>query len=454
MAVARNIFVGLAVLCLMTAASSAFAAKGMVAPRWSEQDIVDLNADLMAVYRAEFRLRSVTENLTELALNERQRQLLGIEDGVDPLSFHDELREWWKGHILTPSFRIANNPAASCKVAQALIARLLSAERQSQLLGFDTHADVDASNPNSLISKALVAVKPRCLEQAFDACMETGDGWHLIDMLLSAVRVFQLFSIEDQAFEAQAVYLYRRCTVYQLRYHAQTQVAANYTFAWTQDGSVILLSDVDLSGGIAGLAQPHEWRGPRDVDPLDVLQSTTECVTRARRSRMECGAPQPQSRFPARARIGAKDLNLKHFYMEIVVAEDGSVSSQKKSEGNDELTLTFEPPMVVTMATLITQEMSLPLPMVPSKTAVLAAYDRKTVEELELSSWTRVGNDVMFEKSVNGQQTQKKTTYTDNTKYELVHRPDLFPQEEIVAEWELTPTIQPELPNRKPAVPR
>lgn len=142
---------------------------------------------------------------------------------------------------------------------------------------------------------------------------------------------------------------------------------------------------------------------------------------------------------------------MKHYYTEKVVAEDGSVSVQQQTGGNDALTLTFAPPMVVTTATLISKEMTLPVPMVPSKTAVLAAYDRTTVEELELSNWTRIGNDVLFEKTVNGQQTQKKTTFTDNTKFELVHRPDLFPAEEIVPKWELTPTIEPESPNRRPA---
>jgi len=281
MAMARSIFVGLVVHFLLTAAPTAFGAKDVLSPRWSEQDLADLNADLVAVYRAEFRLRSVTENLTKLLMHERQQQLLGIEEGsVDFRSLHDELQEWWKRHVITPSFRIANNPAASCKVAQLLLLKLLSAERQSQHLGIDT-GDMDWGDPDSTIRKALAPVKRRCLQEAFDACMESGNGWHLLSRLAADARQSQLLSMDDSEFEAQAVYLYRRCTVYQLRYHAQTQVAANYTFAWTQDGSVILLSDVDPSEGLGGLLQPHEWRGPRDVDPFDVLQSTTECATRA-----------------------------------------------------------------------------------------------------------------------------------------------------------------------------
>ena len=371
--------------CLLFAAPPSAAAGGAQDSRWTDANVADLVADLNALLRARYRMQSVNQDLAQVTAIERQKQLLGLSDDA---AFEDVLagaRQWWKDNILAAAFRIANNPAARCSLAQVVLTTLLAAERQSQLLGMDTGADVDPTNPNSLFSQALVAVKRRCLEHAFDACMESGNGQHLIMMLAAAVRQFQLLTIEDADFEAQAVYLYRRCTVYQLRYHPQTRInGGSYAFGATQDGSVILLSDVDPASGMEGLRQDHEWNGPRSVDPLDVLQSTTECNTRVPRARLACGPPNPM--FPARAKIKAGDLLMKRYFDEVGIVEEGNatdpkgfrirVVTERNSDGEDKLTLTFEPPMVITMATLSSAEMTMQLPMPPSKTAFLTAHSR------------------------------------------------------------------------------
>src|SRR5206468_3478663 len=122
----------------------------------------------------------------------------------------------------------------------------------------------DLNDPDSVISRALKAVKRRCLEQAYDACMASGNGEHITGMLTAVVRQLQLLSMEDADFEAQAVYLYRRCTVYQLRYHSESQLDGGFYLIGSQsDGSIILLSDVDPARGYPGLQEPHEWKGPR-----------------------------------------------------------------------------------------------------------------------------------------------------------------------------------------------
>ncbi len=447
----RGVTLGLVLLALIHT-SLATAAGGVRPTRWTDANMADLAADLVALWRAESRLRTLASNAREVAQIERQRQLLGMSEDGDAGQLYEALTRWWKDNVLGPAFRIANNPAAPCKVAQLVLSKLLEAERQSQLLGLDNHADVDPTNPQSLFSKALVAVKRRCLEQAFDACMESGNGQHLAVMLGAAVRQFQVLGVEDGEFEAQAVYLFRRCTVYQLRYHSQTRVEAKtFAFGTAQDGSVILLSDVDPGSGLAGLAQPHKWQGPRREDPNDVLQSTTECLSKARRSSLECGAPQPT--YSARATISAGNLAMKRFYDDIEITPEPRITSTRKSDGNDGLTLTFEPPMVVTLGTMRSAEMTLPIPLPVSKTNLLTAHGRSQEKDIELSAWTRVGNDVLFERTISGQQTEKKIVYSDTTKFELVHRPDLFPPEQIIAKWELNAQPVPEAPNRKPAQP-
>lgn len=450
----------LLLFCLLFAAPISVAAGGAQVPRWTDANVADLIADLNALLRGQHRMQSISQGLTQVTAIERQKQLLGVSDDAALEDVLAGARQWWKDNIQAPAFRIANNPAARCSLAQIVLTKLLAAERQSQLLGMDTSADVDPTNPNSLFSQALVAVKQRCLEHAFDACMDSGNGQHLVMMLAGAVRQFQLLAIDDADFEAQAVYLYRRCTVYQLRYHSRTRVdGTSYVFGTTQDGSVILLSDVNPASGLAGLSQDHEWNGPRPVDPLDVLQSTTECT--ARRQRITCGPPDP--RLPARAKIKARDFEMKRYFDEVTIVEEGSatdpqgfrsrVESNRKSDGTDALVLTFDPPLLMTMATLTTDNKTIQLPMVPSKIGFLSAHGRATSQDIELPGWNRVGNNVLFEKAISGQQTNAKTLFVDTSRFELVHRPDLFPPEEIVSKWELTPASEGPSLNRNPAQP-
>lgn len=176
---------------------------------------------------------------------------------------------------------------------------------------------------------------------------------------------------------------------------------------------------------------------------------------------MVCGQPEPK--FPAHAKIKAGDFGMKRYFDEVRIVEEGGdtdprgfrirVVSERKSDGTDALALTFEPPMVITMATLSSAEMTMQLPMPPSKTAFLTAHGRAKFQDIELSGWNRVGNDVLFEKAISGQQTEARTLFADTSRFELVHRPDLFPPEEIVSKWELAPVSEAPSPNRKPAQP-
>jgi hypothetical protein len=457
----------LALFCLSLGLSAlpSFAAKGVPPARYTDRQMADLAIDLGTVLRSEYRMRYINSNVRAVAVIVRQKELLGISEDGETGDLLIQARNWWKDNVVGPAMRVANNPAASCRVAQVVITKLMEAERQSQLLGMDTSADVDPTNPDSLLSKAVVAVKKRCLEQAFYDCMESGNGQHIAVMLAAAVRQFQVLGLEDFDFEARAVYLFRRCTVYQLRYHPRTRVdGKSYIHGTVQDGSVILLSDVDPMGGMAGMSQPHEWNGPRPVDPLDVIQSTTECDTRAKRTRIVCGPPEPK--FPARAKIKAGNFAMQRYFNDVKIVEEGSfddardvrgyrirMTSERKSEGTNVLALTFEPPMVFTMATLTSPELSMSLPMPPSKTAFLTAHGRGRSQDIELSGWTRVGNDVLFEKAIAGEVMEGKIKFADNSKFELVHRPDLFPPEEIVAKWEVAPPADAPMPNRTPAQP-
>jgi hypothetical protein len=440
-------------------------------PRWSEADIADLNADLVALQRAERRLYRIATDSRQLLGIARQKQLLGTAEEGPVLE--QALRDWWLANVVGPAMRIAENPGAPCKLAQIVLTKLVSAERQAQLLGMDTSSGMDVSNPDSLISRALKVVKRRCLEQAYDACMASGNGEFITLMLGSAVRQFEILSLQDLEFEAQAVYLYRRCTVYQLRYHSETRVDGKASlFGTSSDGSVILLSDVDPASGVAGLAKDHEWKGPRASDPDDVIVSVTDCESHLRSTRLVCGAMQPK--IPARAGIKAGDLSMQRFYDEIEVnlsndeteleeltrlakriPKKAPITWVPKSEGTDTLTLTYEPGVVFGFATLSGPVMTMSLPVPPPHATFLIAHagGKFDARDIKLAGWTRVGVQVLFEKPIKVQATVDKILNTDTSKFELAHRPDLFPSDEIVAKWELTaPPVAP-APSRTPAQP-
>ena len=114
----------------------------------------------------------------------------------------------------------------------------------------------------------------------------------------------------------------------------------------------------------------------------------------------------------------------------------------------------FAAPLSVAAGGVQAPGWTMQVPMPPSRTALLTAHGRKTYQDIELPAWNRVGHDVLFEKAISGQLTEAKILYADTSKFELVHRPDLFPPEEIVAKWELTPASAVPSPNRHPASPK
>lgn len=459
--VLKRVVVASAIWGLVIWASSAQAELGAISPRASEADIADLNADLVTLLVAEYRLHLTKREAAATLSQTRQKELLGIdEDGPD---YAETLRKWWLANIVDPAMRIAGNPAAPCKLAQIALVQLLEAERQAQLLGMSSSPGGDLNDPNSLVSQAFKAVKRRCLERAYEACLASGNGQHIILMLAEAIHQFALMSIADAEFEAQAVYLYRRCTVYQLRYHSQSKFDGGwFALGSDSDGSIILLSDVDPAQGYPGLEQSHEWRGPRPTDPNDALGSTTQCESRQKGTSIVCGSPVPTGTIRGMARIKAGDFSMQRFYDEIEITlrndeteleeltrrakgipQKPPITSTRKSEGTDALALEFSP-WPLAMLVTFRYDPRLPPVSVPTPDSLMSyamahELDKSDNARRPLTGWTRAGYNVLFEKTFPGLRRDQKISYADTTRFELVHRPDLFPPDEIVPKWELTP---------------
>jgi hypothetical protein len=448
---------------------------GGTSPRWSETDIASLNADLVTLLVAEYRLRLIKRDVSKAQGRIRQNELLGIDD--EGLNYAETLRTWWLANVVDPAMRIAGNPAAPCRLAQIVLTKLLEAERQAQLLGMASGPGGDLNDPDSVISRAFKAVKRRCLEQAYDACLASGNGEHILLMLAAAVRQLQLLAMEDADFEAQAIYLYRRCTVYQLRYHSQSQFDdGSFAIESQSDGSLILLSDVDPTQGYLGLQQPHEWRGPRPNDPIDALGVTTKCQSRSKGFSYVCGSPVAKG-TRGFARIKAGELAMKRFYddIEVNLSNDETeleeltrlakripkkppITWARKSEGTNGLTVAVSPWPLQTPVTIRYDPRlpPVPVPFPDSLITFVVAHLHGVftgAEGVPVKDWTRAGHNVLFEKNLPDKHTDGRIVYADTTKFELVHRPDLFPSDEIVANWELTSAPEAPAPSRTPAQP-
>ena len=157
---------------------------------------------------------------------------------------------------------------------------------------------------------------------------------------------------------------------------------------------------------------------------------------------------------------------MERFYDEIEIHEwDATkevrppppITWTRKSEGANGLKLTYWPSMVLGTTTLSYDDgrnLQSGLGQFAAMNFLLAHTGGKPVEAwITLADWTHVGVQVLFEKRIPATATSGKDLYADTSTFELAHRPDLFPPEEIVAKWELTSTPEAPAPSRKPAQP-
>jgi hypothetical protein len=116
----------------------------------------------------------------------------------------------------------------------------------------------------------------------------------------------------------------------------------------------------------------------------------------------------------------------------------------RKSEGTNGLSAAFSPWPLQTPTTF-RYDPRLPPVQVPVPDSLIAFTVAHLhgvftgAEGVLVKDWTRAGHNVLFEKNLPDRHPDGKIVYSDTTKFELVHRPDLFPPDEIVQNWELTP---------------
>ena len=166
-------------------------------------------------------------------------------------------REFWVKNVLQPAFDIMANPAATCELARSMLGRIVKMEHQAQIIGLAGLSFGDLGNPSSILGQAFSLARYRCLAEAFDECMSTGNGQALIMAMSEWGRQIKITSPElEEAWERQVAYLFRRCTVYKLSYNMKLQDRT------TRESSVVV--------GSFTLLFKTEGDGHRGVRPRDV----------------------------------------------------------------------------------------------------------------------------------------------------------------------------------------
>jgi hypothetical protein len=438
---------------------------GYGAGRATDEDVARANGDIMAYYRAlndweRQRLADANEIATL-----RQQQLTGAISDAENAARIQEIasRELARfANTVVPAAQpLLTNPAIPCDIARDILTKTLQVVRQAQLLGWDVPAfnlfadgqrtnDDGSIEPESLGHKMLMAAQQRCLEESYDACMQAGNGAAIVRMLTETMRQLQLIGAKTDEFEERAVYLYRRCTVYQLKYFTEDLIdGAEFGVGSTSDGSIILLSDVDPQAGLGGLALPHVWKGPRASDVNDVIASVTKCHSKTGGIGLTCHDPTGADASPGEAEIRNSEFQMRDGWTSYIVSDEGRVRTIQHAEGEDKLTVSFRPPLVKIQATITSSIRGVPnvIPsMFPPSVAFIVTHNHtcdlnQQDSVVRLPNWTRDGHPTLFELTVRDppKKCDDDLTWSDTSPLKLVHRPDLFPADEIVPQWELGP---------------
>lgn len=460
--------------------SAAFAqvgGHGIGSGRATANDVVTLSRDLAKVLNAERALAwernpEASRSNVEAALSlDGQRQILGDEGDGSQGDLALSMRRWWIDHVLQPALDIAANPAASCGLATQMLRRILVLERQAQVLGLEEARFGDFGDGDSILGRAFLLLQRRCLAEAFDECMETGNGKALINFVGS------FRSIEgDPLLVEQAVYLFRRCTVYSIVYHLELDGAVrDIRQSIVADGSFRLLFSSDEDGDATTRLPNGVWSGPlpQDMASPNVLLSALNCgaaavscdldeapfgglvsgrVSMTRHTRPQTIRVVTETQLERSAGVGRVVIENDS----CGAGSDGQPLVQPPEgcrEGESVAIISFAPPDFITMARL--RPGYGPLTRAgPGSDIYYLATASTGADPATMGAWTREGYPLLFTAAVDRTEVLPGTrggTYHAHLRatFELRHRPDLYPPEEIQPANEL-PAERPEAPARIP----
>jgi hypothetical protein len=455
--------------------------RGVVSGRATAADALTLQRDFEKVIRAERAFNLVQRDGAEsVLLTERQKRLLGatgdLPQGSEQLETEADLalasRNWWVKHVLQPALDVAANPAAGCDVAIGMLQRILELEKQAQIIGLEGARFGDFGDSDSIIGRALRIVQRRCLVEAYDECLDTGNGRVFGDVIR------QLEFLPNADLQAHAEYLLERCTVYSVTYHLELDdTIADNRRSIVADGSYRLLFSAEGDGPITRLSRGSSWAGPREQDrrSSNVVLTSASCG----RAAVSCELEESPVDGLARLRLSQKhrptetrvllvqETLVDRAYGGRVVVEwlrcDGAGGrtwvrappprEARCTEGEDSGAMEFEPPSFEYLAEY--RPNYGPLTGVGPNDSIFYMATQSGGDALyTVDQWERVGHPLLFTATIErtGTGMGLRGGFRSHVRgaFSLTHRPDLFPPDRIKPEYELSRNETPERPPRLP----
>jgi hypothetical protein len=442
---------------------------GFDSGRATPSDVAHLAQDIAKVMNAESVLaRGAGENFNiqdiVKALNEeRQSETIGATADSEipdfgPVGAATAVRRWWISHVLQPALDIAANPAASCSLARSMLERIWSMERQAQVIGLRDEAFGTLGDGDSIMTRAFTIARDRCLQEAFDECMLTGSGQELTEAVSSWERQTGIIGVALPAdWDDHATYLLRRCTVYKVIYDMDLHAGDESSVI---HGSYNLFLQLgEGSNAVARIGGGRWTTRVQDTAAPDIEIRRLDCGPRAKM----CEQSTP---FHGGAACGIVHVKREgkdqiatwvhnHDATDNLMGGHVEIRTVPHTGGQNTLILQFLPPIFFVNEEQPEDDM--PLPSSNGTPIFLEAAQVADVPPAEGDpcplapvlvnddTWVRGAYPVLFKTA----HTANHNGAQETTHFDVVHRPDLFPAEEIRPEWEFPQP--PEPPARIPA---
>lgn len=312
---------------------------GLEVGRADAGDAAALAADWVAFKMERNRIVS---SLASSGAIERQKQLLGVSDGVDAATLFDQVQTYWLMKVLPPLQRIAINPAASCAEARFALSTMIGMKRQQQLFGIDESEQITRIHTATQEMASL-----RCREEALDECVATGRFKQIVDLMMGAERQAQLVG-ETGDLENWAEDALKQCAIYDLHFVSKTNAGAppDVKLETVRDGKISIKLEAPAGGLKNAISRPLK----------DLLKGETAGGNNPFFVSVDCLWPKPlvavcsPGADSTPIKVGINELELKHreFYVDSINVFDRNVGlmeseiTKQRVVGEDKFTFDFE----------------------------------------------------------------------------------------------------------------
>jgi hypothetical protein len=331
--------------------------------------------------------------------------------------------------------------------------------KQAQFLGLDEEEFGALGSGTEILIKAYTLAHRRCLEESYDECRMTGNVLSFWDIVGAYEKERLLYLGDDESLTERVSYLIRRCAVFKLNYRmtidnkgmeSRSEWLGGYILLFRWNGALPTMY-LRVAGGY--------WEAPRLIDrePPDILLVQNNCPKFLSACERMPPEDEPHDDGAAFARLTMRRTIIEQTWRVVMdtpadVHQGGRaiVERTERVVGDDNLELHFEPPTVHLWALGTDGERRHLQPPAGTDWYGRAARDVPTrdFDAPRVGRWTREGYPLLY-KAVSEEQLRDWPFTAERTEFEIVHRPDLFPQDEINPEYEVAET-QPQ-PERIPA---